>query len=183
MSASTTQVPHGQQEKALILAEIQNWIQKAPYVIFTDYSGLKVAELSELRKRLGEVNSSMRVAKNTFLNHALKAEKISFSEEYLQGQTAIVYGPTDITGAAKVLKNFEAEFKLPKVRGAVMDKTTQLGAKEIMTLADLPSREVLLAKLLGLIQTPATTLARLIQTPGSQLARVLQAHVDKNPSA
>ena len=175
----TTQTPHGQHEKALMLAEIQTWLQKTPYVIFVDYAGLKVAELSELRSRLNGANACMRVAKNTFLERALKAEQVAFSEEHLRGQTAIVYGQTDAAAAAKVLKNFEAEFKLPKMRGAVMDKTVLLSEKEVLELADLPSREVVLAQLLGLLQTPATNLARLLQAPATQLVRVIQAYADK----
>ena len=87
-------------------------------------------------------------------------------------------GESDVSAAAKVLKNFAAEFQKPKIKVGILDKSV-LEPADIMALADLPSKEVLQAKLLGLLLAPASTLVRLINTPASQVAQVLKAYSDK----
>ena len=99
-------------------------------------------------------------------------------ESYLHGQSAVVMGDTDVSAAAKVLKNFTAEFQKPKLKVGILDKAV-LDVPSIMALADLPSKEVLQAKLLGLLMAPASTLVRLINTPASQVAQVLKAYSEK----
>jgi len=90
----------------------------------------------------------------------------------------VVSGTKDVTAAAKVVKNFQAEFEKPKVRFGYLNNG-KLEPKDIVALADLPSIETLRAKLMGLLKTPQTTLVQLLNTPGTQLARVLQARVEK----
>jgi large subunit ribosomal protein L10 len=84
----------------------------------------------------------------------------------------------DVSTAAKVIKTFAAEFERPKVRFGYLNKQ-RLESKDLLTLADLPSLEVLRARLLGVLNTPATRLVRLLNTPATQLVRVLMAKVDK----
>src|SRR4030095_1012316 len=88
--------------------------------------------------------------------------------------TAIVTGEKDVAPVAKILKAFAAEFKIGALKIGVVDKSV-MSAQELETLADLPSREVLLAQLLGLLLSPATQLVRLLNEPGASLARVLNA--------
>jgi large subunit ribosomal protein L10 len=92
----------------------------------------------------------------------------------LVGQTAFITGDSDVCGAAKIVKNFEKEFKKPAMRGGILDGNV-LDEAQVKSLADLPSREVLLAQLLGVINAPATKLLRTINEPGASLARVIQA--------
>ena len=101
----------------------------------------------------------------------------------LSGQTAIVVGEKDVAPVAKILKTFAAEFKIAALKIGVVDKSV-LSAKEIEVLADLPSREVLLAQLLGLLLSPATKLVRLLNEPAASLARLLNAKAQKegNPT-
>jgi large subunit ribosomal protein L10 len=96
----------------------------------------------------------------------------------LSGQTAIVVGEKDVAPVAKILKTFAAEFKIAALKIGIVDKSV-LSAKEIETLADLPSREVLLAQLLGLMLSPATKLVRLLNEPAASLARLLNAKAQK----
>jgi large subunit ribosomal protein L10 len=96
----------------------------------------------------------------------------------LSGQTAIVMGQKDIAPVAKILKMFAAEFKVAALKIGVIDKAI-LSAQEIEVLADLPSREVLLGQLLGLLLSPATKLVRLLNEPGASLARLLNAKAEK----
>ncbi|NJK92674.1 MAG: hypothetical protein HC904_13120 [Blastochloris sp.] len=88
------------------------------------------------------------------------------------------FGESDVASAAKVLKNFNAEFQKPVVRVGIVDRSV-LSAQDMAAIADLPSREVLLAKLLGLLNTPAQRLASILNTPASQLAQVIKAHAEK----
>ena len=96
----------------------------------------------------------------------------------LEGQTAIVTGDEDVCAAAKILKNFKQEFERPSVRMGVLDGKL-MSEDEVNQLAELPSKDQLLSQLLGLINQPATNLARLLNEPGAQIARAMQAHVDK----
>jgi large subunit ribosomal protein L10 len=165
-------------EKSGIVAELQGKVHQSPYLLVVDFTGMKIEQFSELRKRLEGTQSSLHVVKNTFLRKALKGEDLPELEDHLRGQSAIVYGENDIAAAAKVLKNFSAEFEKPKVKVGILDRAV-LDQKSIFALADLPPREVLLAQLLGLINQPAVTLARLINTPAAQLAQVIKAHSEK----
>jgi large subunit ribosomal protein L10 len=165
-------------EKNLIIDEIKLRVDKTPYVLLTDYTGMQVPQFNELRNRLSGAKAELRVVKNTLLRRALKDSNLPDLESYLHGQSAVVMGDEDVSAAAKVLKNFAAEFQKPKIKVGILDKAV-LEPADIMALADLPSKEVLQAKLLGLLLAPASTLVRLINTPASQVAQVLKAYSDK----
>jgi large subunit ribosomal protein L10 len=94
--------------------------------------------------------------------------------EHLLGQTAFVTGESDVCGAAKTIKSFVKEFKKPEVKTGILDGDI-LDAAQIEALADLPSREVLLATLLGTINAPASQLVRTLNEPAASLARVIKA--------
>jgi large subunit ribosomal protein L10 len=165
-------------EKNLIINEIKARVDRTPYVLITDYTGMQVPQFNELRNRLSGANAELRVVKNTLLRRALKDSNLPDLESYLHGQSAVVLGETDVSAAAKVLKNFTAEFQKPKIKVGILDRAI-LDVQQVMALADLPSKEVLQAKLLGLLLAPASTLVRLINTPASQVAQVLKAYSDK----
>jgi len=165
-------------EKNLVINEIKARVDKTPYVLLTDYTGMQVPQFNELRNRLFEAKAELRVVKNTLLRRALKDSNLPDLETYLHGQSAVIMGDSDVSAAAKVLKNFSAEFKKPVLKVGILDKAV-LDVAQITALADLPSKEVLQAKLLGLLMAPASTLVRLINTPASQIAQVLKAHSDK----
>ena len=165
-------------EKNFIIDEIKTRVDKTPYVLLTDYTGMQVPQFNELRNRLTGAKAELRVVKNTLLRRALKDSNLPDLESYLHGQSAVVLGESDVSAAAKVLKNFAAEFQKPKIKVGILDKAI-LEPAQIMALADLPSKDVLQAKLLGLLLAPASTLVRLINTPASQVAQVLKAYSDK----
>jgi len=168
-------------EKNLIINEIKSRVDRTPYVLLTDYTGMQVPQFNELRNRLSGANAELRVIKNTLLRRALKDSNLPDLETYLHGQSAVVMGDADVSAAAKILKNFSAEFQKPKIKIGILDKAV-LDVAQIMALADLPSKDVLQAKLLGLLLAPASTLVRLINTPASQVAQVLKAYSDKGES-
>lgn len=164
-------------EKAFIVADVREKLQASPYLLVVDYTGMKVPHFEELRTRLAGVGARLSVVRNTFLKIAAQELKMPELDSSLTGQTAMVTGEADICGAAKILKVFTAEFKKPTVRAGVLDNAA-LTTEQVTELADLPSKEVLQAKLLGLLQTPASQFVRLLNEPGASLARVLQAKAD-----
>ena len=165
-------------EKQNISAEYVARLNASPFFIVVDYQGLKVGPITELRKRLNKAGAEMHVAKNSIFRIAAKEAGVADLTGTLAGQLAVVTGRKDVSSAAKVLKTFSSEFEKPKLKFGYLN-SQRLETKDLLTLADLPSIEVLRAKLLGLLNTPATTLVRLLNTPATQLARVLKAKAEK----
>ncbi len=165
-------------EKSTIVDDVVGWLNASPYMILVDYQGLTVSGFSELRNRLAGVNSQCHVVKNSLLRIASKQVGNPDCDNLFAGQTAIIFGEDDICGAAKILKNFNNEFKLPHIKGGVLDKEP-LTVEQISALAELPSKDVLRAQFLGLLLAPASKLVRLFNEPGAQLARLLNAYKEK----
>ena len=169
-------------EKQSLTVEYKARLNNSPFFIVVDYKGLKVAPLTELRKRLHKAGAEVHVVKNSIFRIAAKEAGVAELNGALTGQIAVVTGQRDIAATAKVLKTFAAEFEKPKIKFAYLNNE-RLEAQDIITLADLPSLEVLRGKLLGLLNTPATRLVQLLNTPASQLARVLKARAEKEQGA
>ena len=166
-------------EKTLLIEDLLRKVNASPFLFVTDYTGLTVDKFAELRKRLRACGAEIHVHKNNLVKKA--AERAGLPEQLadvLVGQTAVVTGAQDVCAAAKVMKNFADEFKKPEMKGGVLDGA-MLTVSGIQALADLPSREVLLAQLLGVLQAPASKLVRTLNEPAASLARVLQAKADK----
>jgi len=164
-------------EKVNLVESLKATLNASPFVLVADYTGVRVDQFSTLRGRLAEVGAECRVVKNTFLRRALTDAGLPDLNDELAGQTAIVTGEKDVAAAAKVVKTFGGEIKKFPFKIGVVDQLV-VNADQIATIADLPSREVLLAQLLGTLQSPAATLARLLNEPAASLARVLKAKAD-----
>ena len=165
-------------EKQSLTVEYKARLNSSPFFIVVDYKGLKVAPMTELRKRLNKTGAEVHVVKNSIFRIAAKEAGVAELNGGLVGQIADVTGQKDIAATAKVLKTFASEFERPKIKFGYLS-SDRLEAQDILTLADLPSLEVLRGKLLGMLNTPATRLVQLLNTPASQLARVLQARTEK----
>lgn len=166
-------------EKQFVSKEYITRLNSSPFFIVMDYRGLTVTNFTELRKRLRGAGSEVHVVKNSIFRVAAKEAGLAeMNKSALAGQLAIVTGQKDVSSAAKVLKKFVSEFSKGAVQFGYLNNQ-RLENKELMELADLPSLDVLRAKLLGTLQAPAAQLARVISMPGQQLARVIQARVDK----
>jgi large subunit ribosomal protein L10 len=165
-------------EKASIVSDLAQKLSRSPFVLVTDYQRMKVDQFGDLRNRLAPAGAEVRVVKNSFLKRAMSDSGLPDVAARLSGQTAIVMGQKDVAPVAKILKTFAAEFKVAALKIGVIDKSI-LSAHEIEALADLPSRDVLLAQLLGLLMSPATKLVRLLNEPGASLARLLNAKAQK----
>jgi large subunit ribosomal protein L10 len=165
-------------EKKLITKEYLTRLNASPFFIVVGYQGLKVAHLTEFRSRLRKVGAEVHIVKNSIFAIAAKEAGVSDMNGSLAGQIAVVTGQKDISAAAKTVKNFGAEFDKLKVKFGYLENK-RLAEADLMTLADLPSIEVLRSKLLGVINAPAQKLVTLINTPAQQLARVIKAKAEK----
>jgi large subunit ribosomal protein L10 len=165
-------------EKQNLTKEYLTRLNASPFFIVVNYKGLKVAHLTELRKRLNKAGAEIHVVKNSVFRIAAKEAGVGELNGSLGGQLAVVTGQRDISTAAKVVKTYGKEIDRLTVHFGYLNNQ-RLEQPEIMMLADLPSMEVLRAKLLGLFMAPASTLVRLLNTPASQMARVLKAKADK----
>jgi large subunit ribosomal protein L10 len=165
-------------EKQNLTQEYLRRLNASPFFILVDYKGLKVGHLSELRKRLNKAGAEIHIVKNSLFRLAAKEAGVADLNGALTGQLAVVTGQRDISTAAKVVKTFGAEFDRLKVHFSYLNNE-RLEQSAIMTLADLPSMEVLRGQLLGVFNAPAGKLVRLLNTPASQMARLLKARQDK----
>ncbi|MBU6410335.1 MAG: 50S ribosomal protein L10 [Verrucomicrobia bacterium] len=165
-------------EKQTLTKEYAARLNASPFFIVVGYQGLNVGHMAELRKRLAGAGAEVHVVKNSVFRIAAQEAGVADLNGTLAGQLAVVTGRKDVSAAAKALKNFTAEFEKLKVKFGYLNNQ-RLEEAAIVALADLPGLDVLRAKILGLLNAPATKVATVIQTPARQLARVIQARVEK----
>lgn len=161
-------------EKQILTKEYIGRLNASPFFIVVGYTGLKVDQLTKLRKSLNQTGAEVHVVKNSIFRIAAKEAGVADLNGSLAGQIAVVTGQKDISAAAKALKTFATENDKLKVKFGYLNNN-RMETADIMTLADLPSIEVLRSKILGVINAPAQKLVTLINTPASQLARVIKA--------
>jgi len=165
-------------EKASVVSELSEALKRSPFVLVTDYRGMKVSDFGELRNRLAPAGAEVHVVKNSFLKLALADSGFPKVDDQFAGQTAVVTGEADVAPVAKIFKTFATEFKLAALKVGFVDRA-MLSTSELETLAELPTREILQAQLLGLLLSPATRLVRLFNEPAAALARLLSAKAEK----
>ena len=169
-------------EKASIVSELSEALKRSPFVLVTDYRGMKVADFGELRNRLAPARAEVNVVKNNFLKLAMADSGFPEVSDQFAGQTAVVTGEADLAPVAKIFKTFATEFKLAALRVGFVDRAV-LSTAELETLAELPTREILQAQLLGLLLSPATRLVSLFNDPAAALARLLSEKAEMEGAA
>ena len=170
-------------EKAAAIAEIVESFNGAAGAVLTEYRGLTVKQLQELRRSLGE-NANYAVVKNTLAKLAANEVGIDGFDDLLTGPTAIAFIEGDVVEAAKGLRDFAKANPALVIKGGVLDGNI-LDAAEIGKLADLESREVLLGKMAGAMLASLSQAVYLLNAPLSQAARLagaLQAKAEQDPS-
>jgi large subunit ribosomal protein L10 len=162
------------EQKTATIAGIHERLRLASLAVMTEYRGLTVADMNRLRRELKQVGGVYQVTKNTLTRRALKDTAFERLEELMQGPAGLVTTAQDPIAVAKVLVRFAEQRNKLKITGGVLEGAV-LEAAKVSALAKLPSREVLMAQLLGLMQAPASQLLRTIQEPGTRMARLLGA--------
>jgi len=164
-------------EKAELIETLQSTLSEAAAVVVTHQTGLTVAESSDLRGRMREAGAGFKVTKNRLTKIALQGTKYEDISDLFTGPTAMGTS-ADPVAAAKVLVNFAKENdKLTVIGGSLDGKVLDKAGVE--ALAKLPSLDELRAKLVGLLNAPATQVARVTKAPAAKLARVIQARADQ----
>ncbi len=165
-------------DKVAKVAEVKDDLTGAAATLLTHYRGLSVKELAELRIKLRETNAELRVVKNTLARRAAADAGIDGFEELLVGPTGLVFCAEDPVGPAKALKAFAKDHPDLVIRGGYLDGEV-LDEAAATKLADLASRDELLATLVGLMYGALANTARLLQAPLAQQARLFQALIDE----
>ena len=167
-------------DKATAVADIAEQFRASTATVITEYRGLSVANLAELRRSLAG-SATYSVAKNTMIKRAASEAGVEGLDELFVGPTAIAFVSGEAVDAAKAIKTFAKEHKALVIKGGYMDGHP-LTVAEVERIADLESREVLLAKLAGAMKANLSKAAALFNAPASQVARLAAALQEKKAS-
>jgi large subunit ribosomal protein L10 len=165
-------------EKEAVVAEVRTKLDESDAVIITEYRGLSVTALAELRRELRKAGCEYRVYKNTLARFAAREAGVDGLDTLLVGPTAMAFVKGDVAAVAKSLKEYAKANPLLVIRGgAVAGKA--VSAKDVDVLAELPSREVMLSQFAGMLQAPLVKTAGLLQALPRNMAYGLKALVDQ----
>ena len=155
-------MPLNKNQKTKILEDLKEKIAKQKAMVFVDFTGLKVKDISRLRKELKKDKNEMKVAKKTLLNLALKENKLEITKDKLTGEVAMIFGFDDEVSSARIVYQFSKKNSAIKILGGFLENKFK-EIEEIVALAQLPSREELLARLVGSIASPMSGFVRVLQ--------------------
>lgn len=168
-------------QKEALVASLHETFEESAGVVVTHYSGLTVAEITDLRDRMRTAGASFKVTKNRLTRLALAGSKYEGLSDYFTGPTAIAFSD-DPVAPAKVVSDFaKGNEKLVILGGAVGGEMFDAGG--VKTLASLPSLDESRATIVGLLTTPASRIASILQAPGSKIARVVNAYAQQGAAA
>lgn len=165
-------------EKKELVAELNGVFSKTSVVVVAHYSGLTVAQLQKLRKQMRDAGASVQVAKNRLAKIALDGTDVASIGSLMKGPTLIAYSDDPVV-APKVAVAFAKDHDKLVILGGAMGATV-LNVEGVKSLATLPSLDELRAKLVGLLQAPATKIAQLSTAPAAKLARVFGAYANRD---
>jgi large subunit ribosomal protein L10 len=169
-------------EKVAVVEEVRERLGSANAAVLTEYRGLSVADLAELRRSLSAAGGEYKVFKNTLVRRAVSGGPHEGIAQWLQGPTAIAFVSGEITAVAKTLRDYSRGNPNLVLKGGILGEGL-LSASDIAALADLPSRDVMLARLAGLFAAPLQQFAGLLQALPRNLAYGLSALLDQQRSA
>lgn len=149
-------------EKAGKVAELKDLLSSSKGAVLVDYCGLTVAEDTELRSKMREAGVKYMVAKNTFIRIAAKEAGVEGLDSYLEHNTAVAFSAEDPVAPAKILNDFSKDHKALEIKVGILDGKV-IALDEVKALAELPSRDELLAKLVGSMQAPISGLLNVLQ--------------------
>jgi large subunit ribosomal protein L10 len=166
-------------EKQELIDALHADFVKSPHAILVDFRGLTVPAVTEFRRKVRQSGSAYRVVKNSLALRAAKGTSYEKLADKFEGTTGVAYSASDPVGLAKVLVDFAKDNPNLVVKAGLVSGSQLLDAEGVKALSTMPSLPEMRAKLLGLLQTPATNLVRVLNAPGGKMARVLAAHQEK----
>lgn len=161
-------------EKAQTIDELAQKLRDSKGAVLLDYRGLSVKAITALRRDLSGGNVEFQVAKNTLLRIAAEKAEVDISADLLTGPTAVAFGWSDEVTPAKLLSEFARRNRVVSVKGGIVSGRS-VTAEQVGRIAELPSREILLAQLLGAFQAPAARALAVMQAPARQVAGLAEA--------
>jgi large subunit ribosomal protein L10 len=170
-------------EKQQLIDDLHKELEASPHAVLVDFRGLSVPAVTEFRKKVKASGSRYRVIKNSLALRAAKGTALEKLGDKLQGTTGIAYTKDDPVALAKVLVDFAKDHPQLALKVGVVSGSQILDPAGVKNLSTMPGLPELRARLLGLLQAPASQLVRLLSTPATQLAQVLKAHQDKESGA
>lgn len=169
-------MPTARKEEAVI--ELRELIERSSAVIVTDYRGLSVSALTNLRSQLRGADSEYHIAKNTLASRAAQSAGVEGMDPMLKGPTALAFAFGDPAAPAKVLNDFARSSRILTIRAGLLNNRL-ISAEDVNTLATIEPRDVLLAKLLGGFNAPIASFVGVLNASISSIAYVLQARIDQ----
>jgi large subunit ribosomal protein L10 len=170
-------MPRITEEKSAVVDEVRDRLAQSDAVIVTEYRGMTVAALATLRRALRPLGAEYRVVKNTLARHGAREAGVVDLVEMLKGPSALAFVKGDPSAVAKVLRDAAKDNPALVVKGGIV-AGKPVGPKELKTLADLPSREVMLAQFAGLLQAPLARTAQMFAALPRKAAYGLKALID-----
>jgi large subunit ribosomal protein L10 len=167
--------------KRELVSTLNDVFSNTSVVVVAHYAGLTVADMQKLRTQMKQAGATVKVAKNRLAKIALEGTDVASISDLLRGPTLIAYS-SDPVAAPKVAVDFAKGHEKFVILGGAMGKTA-LNPDGVKALASLPSLDELRAKLVGLIQAPATKIAQVVTAPAAKVARVVQAYASKDEAA
>jgi large subunit ribosomal protein L10 len=161
-------------EKAETVADLTSRLKNSSTAVLADYRGMTVGQMRDLRSKLRDGGIEMVVVKNTLARRAAKAAGYEPLSAELVGPIAMLFAAEDVSGPARILNDYIRTNRKMVIKGGLLEGQV-IKADSVVELADLPSREVLISRLLGAMQAPLANLANVLQAPMSKLARTLDA--------
>lgn len=164
--------------KKEVVAQYEEWVNASRALFVTEYTGMTMKDLDELRRKVREAGGEFHIVKNTLSKLAFTNVGLPLSEEYFEGSTAIGFAFEDAPAMAKAMTEFSRNTEFLQVKGGYLGKK-QISSDEVKALADLPPLPVVRAQLMGTLLAPANQLARILAEPARQLAAVFKAMSEK----
>ncbi len=169
------------QQKEVTLQELKDKFGRAKSVAFGQYAGMTMEQLSKMRKQMRENNVEFKVAKKTLFKLAAKDQGLELSDDLLPGTIGAAFSYEDGIAGPRIIKKMGKEVEVLKLMGGIMEGQV-LSIAQMKEIADLPSKQELLAKLVGLMRAPLQNFYGAIQSPLSSFARAVQGYAEKKPA-
>jgi large subunit ribosomal protein L10 len=164
-----------------LIASYAEWLGRSKALIVTEYTGLSMKQLDDLRSKVRDAGGEFHIVKNTLGQLAFQAHGLQNSGQLLQGSTAVAFAFRDAPDLAKVVTEFARTSEFVKVKGGYLGKNL-MSAEQVKALSDLPPLPVMRAQLLGVISAPASKLVRTLAEPARQVAAVIKARTEQDAS-
>lgn len=170
------------EKKQAVVAEYTGWIEQSSAMVVSEYKGLTMKDLDELRRRVREAGGEFHIVKNTLSKIAFEEAGLSFPEDLFEGTTAIGFAFKDAPELVKAMMEYSRSTEFFKVKGGYLGRDA-ISSEEVKSLAELPPLPVVRAQLLGALATPASQLARTLAEPARRVAAILKAFSDQEAAS